>query len=204
MGMVVSNITIKMPTKADYNFIKIIFENSNLDDEEHWPVEKYDEKGMCIKVKEVLEIKDTVLGFAKLLDKLLARFAKQAREKGEKDLESAIENISFAMYATTEYANSGEQEDYIIERKDKKLTIRETETYWYFGLFGFEQYEDFCFQVEEICPNVWELLPEEEFSNDWGYAITYDGVYDERPEYGEECLFDEYIKKRGMCLECDD
>lgn len=200
MGAVWTNVELRMPTETDYKVVEV-FIKKFFDDEAHWPVKDYDKDNLSITIKEVLADEDDVIGFAKVLSKLLCEYA---ASQDDAEFRETIEMVSYAMYGETIFANCGEQIDYIIEKKNKQITVSETEHYTFFGCSFFDDYEEFCEIVESICPDVQEIIDEDEYDSDCEYSVTYTNVYvDETPEYGTPYPIEDY-KKFGKIYSTND
>lgn len=200
MGAVWTNVELRMPTETDYKVVEV-FIKKFFDDEAHWPVKDYDKDNLSITIKEVLADEDDVIGFAKVLSKLLCEYA---ASQDDAELRETIEMVSYAIYGETLFENCGEQIDYIIEKKNKQITVSETEHYTYFGC-GFDDYEEFCDNVEYICPDVREIIGEDEVdSYIEDFFVTFTNVYfHEKPEYGTPYPIEDY-KKFGKVYSTND
>lgn len=188
MSEVYTNVTIKMPTELDYVTVEFFVKNQ-FDDEDHWPVESYDKNNLSITIEEVIATKDDVVGFAKVLNEQICKVASDQKA----GIKEKMEKISYSMYGTTTYPDCDEQVDYIIEKKDKETTVKETEHYTFFGSGHFSDYAEFCDNVGEICPNARKLIDEDKFDTDCEYAVTFSKVYvDETPEYGTPYPIEDY------------
>ena len=172
--------------KKDYEIMAVLLK-SFFDREDSWPVEQYDEENYTIEFEEVEATEDEVV-------EMVETYLESVGNIEESEVRDYILKTNFTVEGTTRF-DSGEQIGYIIEYIDGETYIRETDTYYFFGSFSFDSYEDFCDQTRSICKNPSELLSEEEFDSDCEYSVTYNSVYtDEQPEYGKKQLLSEYTK----------
>lgn len=184
MAEVWTKIEFIMPTEKDYKLM-MCFAKS-FDSEDCWPVEEYDEEQKRIEIEEVLATQDEVVELAEILNNQIEGFS-------DPNTREICMGLEYQLKGTTEFYNCGEQIDYIIERKNGKTTIRETDNYIY--VCCCEDYDEFCDMTEGYCEGIEELLPEDEFDPDCEYAVTYDKVYvDENPEYGPSYPIEEYMR----------
>ena len=182
---VCSKVEIRMPTRKDYSVVEIIIKKL-FDDPDNWPVEKYDKDNLCIEIEETLATEYDVIEFAKNLNEQIIIIAMTRKNDSERE---SLEQISYAMYGTTDYTNTGELNDYIIEKKDKKLTCRETGTYFFGGFGSVDSYEDLCDFASVAGVDAEEFISEDEFVPGGPYVVTYHSVqFGDSPEYGEPYL----------------
>ena len=172
-----TRIAFVMPTEKDYKLMAhlagLMFVS-----EDSWTVEQYDEKFRRIEFEEALATEDDAIEMVDIINQWM-------KERPAGETRDILMGIEFKVEGTTTYCSSGEQFDYIIEKKEGKTTIQETEIYYYFGFGYFEDYDEFCETLEGICEDPQKLLPEDEFDPDHDYAVTSSKIYvDETPEYG--------------------
>lgn len=125
-----TDIEFTMPTDNDYNVMELIAKKF-YDDEGHWPVEAYDSESRTIKIESVLATQDEAVEFAtEMLEQIINRLAESASGETHK----MIVGLSYIMHGHTDDGGYIEN-DYIIERKGNKLTMKESS-------FSHEDYED--------------------------------------------------------------
>lgn len=179
-----------MPTEKDYNLMaklaELIFVN-----EDSWTVEEYDQSGRSIEFEEAVATIDDAVEMVEMLDQWMI-------DRPASDTRDALMALKFAVKGTSIYTNDGEQCDFIIKREDGRITIQETPNYVFFGFGYFEDYDEFCDELEGICEDPQKLLPEEQFDPDCEYAITWSKIYvDDTPGYdkGYSLKYDPLTKK---------
>ena len=62
--------------------------------------------------------------------------------------------------------------DFIIEKKDRNLTVGTIDYCFYYEPGSFSDYEEFCDDVEDACSNVREIISEDEFDPSCEYRLS--------------------------------
>lgn len=177
MSEVWTDIRMKMPSKRDYSLVKTLFERL-FDKEDLFHVEEYNDKYHYIQLEEVLDTQEIAIELAKAIDGKLRQLN--------------IEDCSFEMYGNTTLENCGEENSFLIERKNNRLTIREMETYTSSDAASYADYEDFC--EREFEDGECTISKEMFDSADRIYDMGNGDIRVEEPDYGEPRPIDDYAK----------
>ncbi|MCR5592239.1 MAG: hypothetical protein K6F79_00640 [Saccharofermentans sp.] len=171
-----ANMNLKMPTEYDYKVMKIIVEQ-NMDDEDLYPVEEYDEKYRWITFEESTgDTKDNVIEIAQILDKAIESLV--ADSNGE------IKEVEFTLECTIRYSNDAFEDSYLVERSEEKLTIKKS-SYVFISSIAHESYSDLMEQVEELLEaDPRKLLKEEDYNENDDYYFSEKSVSAYGPNYG--------------------
>lgn len=196
MGEVRTDFSISMSTKTDYELVEIIIKN--LFDAEPCQEVVYDKENLWITVDDWLADMDDVVELAKVVRNQLLEVA------GEDDRRREIcEKVSYDIEGITLYYNCGEMVKFNIEKKDKKIIVRQTDNFREVDWSQFEDYEEFC---EELGDYVREYVSEDFFNNHrYGYCTCTDTdvyVYD-TPDYGKPYDIEEH-KETGKVYSLND
>ena len=196
MGEVSTNIIMCMSTKTDYELVEIIVKS--IFDAEPWVI--YDKENLWIAVEDdfLLADVDDIVILAKRVRVHLLEVA------GEVDRRREIcEKVSYDIEGITLYYNCGEMVKFNIEKKDKKIIVRQTDNFREVDWSQFEDYEEFC---EELGDYVREYVSEDFFNNHrYGYCTCTDTdvyVYD-TPDYGKPYDIEEH-KETGKVYSLND
>lgn len=178
MSEVWSTASIHVQNKKDYDVIVFLCQELIASS-----IETYDAQNYCIELTEGSSGKDTFAKLAKIFDKSLRKMAEQYKDAESREW---LETLCFKITATSEYIDDGEQCDYIIERGNRQLTMRETDNYVYCQQDDDSAtYEDFCAMFSDYFdPETDEFVSEEDFDPTSEFYITNGKVYvNEKPAF---------------------
>lgn len=161
-----TSFNIKMSTEKDYEVIKFFMNKIFV----MYP--KYDKSNLNISIEDVLANEKDIISFADILSDQLCKCADNQRNA---EIKKTLENVYFFIQGNTSYLGSGENIDFIIEKKDRIITVGTFDYCQYYEPGSFSNYEEFCDELEYECPNVREIIGEDEFDPDCEYKVSFGG-----------------------------
>ncbi len=193
MGEVWSNFNYETTGKEEYELLKELFIKIQEKNKNVWSVEKWEETQYKIQFESVMADEQEIVDLAKVVDGWLNAQAKNYKKSGKEELAAVAKSAKFKVEGKTEYYNSGERTEYIIERTARGMTIRETPT---FVTVEAEDYEEFCEYVTGDPDEPCELLDEEDFDPENWYAVVDDEklYVNKTPPYGRKTALENYRK----------
>lgn len=164
-----TSFNIKMSTEKDYEVVKTLI-NKFFNNVDSLMGPKYDKSNLSIIIEEVLADENDVISFADIFSDQLCKCADNQRNAETKRI---LESVHFIIQGNTNYAGSGENIDFIIEKKDRNLTVGTIDYCFYYEPGSFSDYEEFCDEVEDACPNVREIISEDKFDPNCEYRLSW-------------------------------
>lgn len=164
-----TSFNIKMSTEKDYKVVKV-FMNKLFDNINHLMGPEYHKSDLSIIIEELLADINDVISFADIFS---VQFCKCADNQRDAETKRILESVHFIIQGNTNYAGSGENIDFTIQKKDWDLTVGTIDYYYYYEPSSFSDYERFCDEVVYACPNVWEIISVDEFDPNCEYRLTW-------------------------------
>jgi hypothetical protein len=164
-----TSFNIKMSTVKDYEIVsafinKLFGKNDFLIDRE------YDKSNLSITIEEELADEYDIVFFADIFSDLLCKCADNQQNP---EIKKALEGVNFVIQGHTSYGGCGEEVDFIIEKKARIISVGTTCNYY--SYCGVPDYKEFCDELEYTCPNVREIIGENEFDPNCEYRVSTNG-----------------------------
>ena len=161
--------TIKMSTVKDYEIVKA-FINKLFSTDEFMIDCKYDRSNLSISIEDELADEYDIFFFADVFSDLLCKCADNQQNP---EIKKALESVCFVIQGHTSYGGCGEDIDFIIEKKAGIISVGTTCNYY--SYCGVPDYKEFCDELEYTCPNVREIIGENEFDPKCEYRVSTNG-----------------------------
>ena len=161
--------TIKMSTVKDYEIVTA-FVNKLFSTDEFMIDCKYDKSNLSIFIEDELADEYDIVFFADIFSDLLCKCADNQQNP---EIKKALESVCFVIQGHTSYGGCGEDIDFIIEKKAGIISVGTTCNYY--SYCAFSDYKEFCDELEYSCPNVREIISEDEFDPKCEYRVSTHG-----------------------------
>jgi hypothetical protein len=131
---------------------------------------KYDRSNLSISIEDELADEYDIFFFADVFSDLLCKCADNQQNP---EIKKALEGVNFVIQGHTSYGGCGEEVDFIIEKKARIISVGTTCNYY--SYCGVPDYKEFCDELEYTCPNVREIIGENEFDPNCEYRVSTNG-----------------------------